>query len=372
MNDSPGHKSYSATDIERYHNGLMTARERHALEKAALEDPFLADALEGYAFTTTPQKDLEEIKSRIYQKTQAKKTVPFIIRYSWIKIAALFLLVAGGGWLIINSVNNKKELSLAVPAITKPKPSNQSTPLPDSTNSKEITASSPAEVSAQASKTIAPARTKANKFKTREPNNISDKPESNSLAGQSNPITIAPATELNEGAPVAAISAKRRESFNASSVARSRSFNAGDSNPGYVNIPVKDSGHSPGDTIRNVNVVLQPDKANNDIEIVELKSKHPVIARPSPRFETLEPAEGWSQFNDYIADNIKEPETYKEKHVTGDVELAFDINQDGVPVNITVVRPLSPSYDKKAIQLLKQGPTWKNTKDKKGKITFHF
>src|SRR6476661_8344852 len=165
MSESPGHKSYSATDIERYHNGLMTPRERHALEKAALEDPFLADALEGYAFTHTPQKDLEKINSRIFQKKQAKKTVPFINRYSWIKIAALFIIIAGGGWLIINSVSNKKEISQAVPAITKPTPSNQSVPPPDTISSKELTASSPAEVSAQTSKTIAPARTKANKFK---------------------------------------------------------------------------------------------------------------------------------------------------------------------------------------------------------------
>jgi len=372
MSGSPGHKSYSATDIERYHNGQMTARERHALEKAALEDPFLADALEGYSFTTSPQEDLEEINRRIFQKTQAKKTVPFIKRYSWVKIAALFLIVAGGGWLIMNSINNKTDISQAVPAITKSTPSNQPAALTDSLSSKELTASSPAEVSAQASKTILPAKTKASKIRTGKTYKNSNKPESTSLANQSNPITNAPPTELNEQAPVAAMTAKRKETFNASSAARSRSFNAGDSNPGYVNIPVKDSNLSPGDTIRNVNVVLQPDKANNDIEIVELKSKHPVIARPSPRFETLEPAEGWSQFNDYIADNIKEPKTYREKPVSGDVELAFDINQVGMPVNIRVVRSLCSACDKKAIELLQQGPTWKNTKDKKGKITFHF
>ena len=48
MSESPGHKIYSAADIERYYNGLMSASERHALEKAALEDPFLSDAFEGY------------------------------------------------------------------------------------------------------------------------------------------------------------------------------------------------------------------------------------------------------------------------------------------------------------------------------------
>ena len=43
---SQDHK-YTAADFERYHSGKMSAGEMHALEKAAMEDPFLADALEG-------------------------------------------------------------------------------------------------------------------------------------------------------------------------------------------------------------------------------------------------------------------------------------------------------------------------------------
>ncbi len=42
-------KNFTAADIEKYHKGLLSAKERHDLEKAALDDPFLADALEGYA-----------------------------------------------------------------------------------------------------------------------------------------------------------------------------------------------------------------------------------------------------------------------------------------------------------------------------------
>jgi hypothetical protein len=39
---------YTLTDIERYLQGNMTAAEMHAMEKAALKDPFLADAMEGF------------------------------------------------------------------------------------------------------------------------------------------------------------------------------------------------------------------------------------------------------------------------------------------------------------------------------------
>ena len=42
-------KKFTASDIEKYHKGQLSAKERHDLEKAALDDPFLADALEGYS-----------------------------------------------------------------------------------------------------------------------------------------------------------------------------------------------------------------------------------------------------------------------------------------------------------------------------------
>ena len=58
-------KPFSAEDIERYHQGLMSASERNSLERAALEDPFLADSLEG--FTNTPvdlAADMKELKEK--------------------------------------------------------------------------------------------------------------------------------------------------------------------------------------------------------------------------------------------------------------------------------------------------------------------
>ena len=47
---SSKNNGFTAGDIERYHSGKMSPEERHALEKAALDDPFLAGAkLEEFA-----------------------------------------------------------------------------------------------------------------------------------------------------------------------------------------------------------------------------------------------------------------------------------------------------------------------------------
>ena len=49
MSENNNIKRFTAADIEKYHKGLLSAKEKNALEKASLDDPFLADALEGYS-----------------------------------------------------------------------------------------------------------------------------------------------------------------------------------------------------------------------------------------------------------------------------------------------------------------------------------
>ena len=41
--------NYSANDIDAYLKGQLSPALMHAMEKAALDDPFLAEAMEGYA-----------------------------------------------------------------------------------------------------------------------------------------------------------------------------------------------------------------------------------------------------------------------------------------------------------------------------------
>ncbi len=103
---------FSSEDIQRYHQGEMTPQERHALEKAALDDPFLADALEGYVYATTSAEDLAYLNQKINQKIVAGKVVPISEKEpntSWMRIAALFLVLAGAGWVVYQlSLSNNR------------------------------------------------------------------------------------------------------------------------------------------------------------------------------------------------------------------------------------------------------------------------
>lgn len=103
------HKIWGVSDFKRYYLGTMPDTERHALEKAALEDPFLQDALDGYSQVPEPEQDLVEISERIWPVKQKRTPVIWYKTMNmdmvW-KAAAVFIIVGGLTWLI---VSNRKE-----------------------------------------------------------------------------------------------------------------------------------------------------------------------------------------------------------------------------------------------------------------------
>lgn len=111
MADQNIHINYSVTDIERYLQGRMSAKEMHDMERAALQDPFLADAIEGYSETPFGQshKHLNEITALLNaEKKDATVVVMPVKKFNWLSIAASVILIAGAGsasWYIF-SLNN--------------------------------------------------------------------------------------------------------------------------------------------------------------------------------------------------------------------------------------------------------------------------
>ena len=103
MSDNRNHiKQYTAADIQRYLDGGMNAAEMHAMEKAALEDPFLADALEGFDLTKKEfdneaiNNDLIQLRNQIAEKANTGK-VRAIGSFRWWRVAAaaIVLIVFG-------------------------------------------------------------------------------------------------------------------------------------------------------------------------------------------------------------------------------------------------------------------------------------
>jgi len=116
MSESNNHINYSHTDIEKYWKGQLSASEMHAMEKAALGDPFLAEAMEGYQPVAKEDRpftaDMDELKQRLTNRVSATKVVP-IRNNNWWKIAAVVLLAVAGVWLYtsLNGHSGEKEVA---------------------------------------------------------------------------------------------------------------------------------------------------------------------------------------------------------------------------------------------------------------------
>src|SRR5690349_3800571 len=103
-------------DIERYLRGDMTAAEMHALEKDALHDPFLAEALEGIDNTGHESFlfDLDGLHKSVHQRTKARRgKIISITRWAYGIAAGLILLAVSSVYIIgLIQSNEKQELAM--------------------------------------------------------------------------------------------------------------------------------------------------------------------------------------------------------------------------------------------------------------------
>ncbi len=397
---------YSADDIRRYHSGEMPKAEMHAMEKAALEDPFLADAMEGYPLTPDFEGDIRAIQARMNEKT-SRKVVPIGkgMDYRWMRIAALFMVMAVAGWLIFRSGTNDNKLA------TQNAPAENNVVLHEGKT--EVPAASPVTdtpaeetyVPVKENVTITAAAPNVKKVRLGKTNSIS---RSLPPVEADTMIDVALTADQAEVAvPQAYVNAqKSRPRLNkysgyvtdekrnaipyASVIVKNHSGTLTD-DKGRFELAVPDTAsavdvNAIGYLSRNVNlreartsepIVLQP--ASEQLqEVVVARDRGMYRAKTTARKSIievgdLEPIGGWPAYNDYISErlNLTINTESKSKTPSGIVQLSFDVDEEGNPTNITVEKSLCPSCDREAIRLLKEGPKWKREQGK-GKVSIRF
>lgn len=107
------HINYTLADIQRYLSGKLSPGEMHEIEKAALLDPFLADALEGYSEAPLPlaAQHLNQIAATLQKPQDSVNAVVAPVRtintrWQWWKVAAMVIIIAGAGsltWKLMQS-----------------------------------------------------------------------------------------------------------------------------------------------------------------------------------------------------------------------------------------------------------------------------
>ncbi len=113
---------YTAQDIEKYFSGKLTAQQMHQMEKAALDDPFLSEAMEGYGAMSDKEweKQLALARQQMAEAGTGAKVVA--MRRStgrWWKAAAAVLLIGSGTALTFFLTNKNNTEEKAGPQIAR-------------------------------------------------------------------------------------------------------------------------------------------------------------------------------------------------------------------------------------------------------------
>ena len=396
---------YTAADFERYHSGRMTEGEMYSLEKAALEDPFLADALEGYIYTTSPVKDIDELIEKLFAKKKKKNVFLLIQKQNiWLRIAAMFILIAGIGYLAYQLNFNKENTTLAKKEDTqeiKNETKQNIVPKADSVNYQKETAVSPLVtdknvINNENKKTKKSFKISTNKAienstsylqqqsvittpKREEQRDILITTEKNLTKGkvvdsQGRPVQYAIIKDKNTKTTIVSDSAGRFKMRSNDS-----SLTADISAPGY-----KTKEKMLNDKNDQVVVMQHDSRELNEVVVIgngaKRQSKNLSFSKRSENKvpgvsvsdSIVQPFVGLQKFNEYVKENIKIPNDEKGKNYKGNVVLSFEINKKGKPKNIRVEQSLSATCDKEATRLLLHGPKWEKTNGKRNSVTIRF
>lgn len=134
MEEGKKNIQFTTKHIRKYLDGELSGPEMQALEKAALEDPFLADAIEGYEESRIQSASFESavtdlqvrLSERIRQKKQKKG---LLIQMKW-RVAASIIFVAGATLFTLLFVTRKTNQSEIASSIKKDSNVTKSPPLP--------------------------------------------------------------------------------------------------------------------------------------------------------------------------------------------------------------------------------------------------
>lgn len=109
---------------------------------------------------------------------------------------------------------------------------------------------------------------------------------------------------------------------------------------------------------RDLNIMLAPDATSLGEVVVTGVGVAQDEEEALPTYSVAKPLGGYTNFNRYLRNNLRYPETAKEQKVRGRVTLEFDVSATGTLSNFKIIKGLGHGCDEEAIRLVKEGPQW--------------
>ena len=414
-----------------YIRGLRKGKEAHRLEKESMQDPFLADAMDGYnQVEGNHEQRIEKLRMQVSAHSAKKKNTYAI---TWNIAACLIIGFGISSYFLFLKKSMTDEVFIAEESVSTklaepaapPTPAIPATPTVPATPQKEIalattkvkTDSTPvSEITArQANKKDMIARIQA----TSQPQQgvlvatvpvmeeVSEETaalqevvatmdtfesESDKKMKLAKVATILPQNNMIKGRVT---DEKGEPLIGASVTYKGTNIGTITNMNGEFSLVKKDDkkrltaqfiGYDPVeirvDTSRTMLIAMNENKqALNEVVVVGYgakKNKKSVTAgtvvkgnEQANKDITPQPVIGKRKFQKYLKENLVRPTDEKCAQVKGKVVLTFLVNKEGRPFSIKVKESLCESSDKEAIRLIQEGPDWIYG-TKLAEVTVHF
>lgn len=385
--------------IRQYLAGELDDKAMHALERQALDDPFLADALEGYGQHAPEQQAQQaDLVSRLEARVAPKETKVRSMYYRWAAAAAILLLMFSAGWFLWDQQRN----TVPVASMKVPPPA----PVADSLPQDEH-AAAPALASADqlTKKVQPPVATEPNKNRSKEETAALSSGDDVAIAPASVAVAPAPVAPVNRSAaPVGAIQApankvaesapavaaerradaqynfvpppvaKKQEANKPEWTSPTLAGNADSQNKALSEVVVAGYGAQKKNAKQNAAVsirglsglkvdsvsgidpgtALQGKAAGVSVTTGDLPDGDVVYREPAP-------VTGQTAFGNYLRTKTVNPDN----KYTGTVRVSFTVMPDGSLQEFKILRHLNDACDAEAIRVIKEGPAWIPASDRK-------
>jgi hypothetical protein len=430
--------------IRKYLDGELDAKAMHDLERRALDDPFLMDAIEGYGIAEGYcAEDIETIADRLKKRIAGRSAR--VITMRWVGIAASLLIVGSAGlWWYYNGQKSHEPVSpqhqvaaQLPPALPNPQKdsdisSRHARPISKSFEKKvhvssprhNFIAQNPPPVVAADKLAIKPPSVASTQPK--EPAKADSTPMDEMIVMQysarkqvDTSLFVKKAKVHSVGNPPAQLLQSQAPGVNIYSNDESRTEHSKLVTQGVIplskqmppdiivgRVISKDDGQPVNGASVNVagtnkstqtdaqgRFAIKADSNHNDLLVAGIGYKTKRVAangRDSVKNITLDsqsaalaevvvtgytssadsdkttadvvaahPVQGWGNYRGYLKKNAILPGS------AGVVKLTFMVDKFGSVSSITVTKSLNPAADKKAIDMVKYGPAWSGSSDRK-------
>ena len=404
-----------------YIRGLRKGKEAHRLEKESMQDPFLADAMDGYnQVEGNHEQRIEKLRMQVSAHSAKKKNTYAI---TWSIAACLIIGFGISSYFLFLKKSMTDEVFIAEESVSTklaepaapPTPAIPATPTVPATPQKEIalattkvkTDSTPiSEITArQADKKDMIAKIQTTSQPQGAPvaavpmmEEVSEETaalqevvatidtfesESDKKMKMAKVATILPQNNMIKGRVT---DEKGEPLIGASVTYKGTNIGTITNMNGEFSLVKKDDkkrltaeyiGYDPVeirvDTSRTMLIAMNENKqVLNEVVVVGYGAKknkkstttgNVVTVKEQAKKEiTPQPVIGKRSYQKYLKENLVRPTDDNCKDIKGEVVLSFFVDEEGKPQNITVIHGLCEFADKEAIRLVKEGPKWTSGK----------